>query len=135
MYVNYGDKNFFEHGRIVDAEHEEDVIHILCCEPYPDEADRFQFGECAVDVMDSWIDQKAVMRFIGMNEETYDPVRFALGCVDYYSWDNFGAMDYGCSYNWQDVDRENILKELRHYLIASDGLDTPGFMQDPAPVG
>jgi len=134
MYVNHGNKDFFEHGRLVDAEHEENVIHILCCEPYQDEEDKFQFGECTVDVTDSWINRKSVMRFIGMSEEAYDPVEFALGCVDYYSWDNFGAMDYGCSYNWQDVDRETIIKELKRYMIACDGLDTPGFIQDSALV-
>ena len=37
MYVNYGDKDFFEHGRLVDAEHEDNIYDILCCNPYPDE--------------------------------------------------------------------------------------------------
>ena len=31
MYVNYGDKDFFEHGRLVDAEHEDNIYDILCC--------------------------------------------------------------------------------------------------------
>lgn len=70
MYVNYGDKDFFEHGRLIDAEHEDNVYDILCCNPYTDEPDLFQFGHCRVDVTDAWIDRKAVMAFIGMPEET-----------------------------------------------------------------
>lgn len=135
MYINYGDKDFFEHGRLVDVEHEENVLRILCCEPYPDDPGRFQFGECEVDVTDSWIKKEKVMAFIGMTEKTYDPLWFALGCLDYYSWDNFGAADYGWSYNWMDVDRETICDILKNRMIAYDGLDTPGVAQDPALVG
>ena len=123
MYINYGDKDFFEYGRLVDAEHEEDICDILCCNPYLDEPDKFQFGHCRVDVTDTWIDRKAVMAFIGMSEETYDPIQFALGCVDYYSWDNFGVADYGCSYDWRNMDRASIRNILKGYLIAYDNLE------------
>ncbi len=134
MYVNYGDKNFFERGRLVDAEHEEHVFHILCCDPYPDEPDQFRFGECEIDITDSWINREGVMSFISMTEETYDPVRFALGCLDYYSWENFGVADYCCGYgyNWLNVDRETILKVLSRYLIACDGMGPPELMRDTA---
>ena len=54
MYVNYGDKDFFEHGRLVDAEHEDNIYDILCCNPYPDEPGLFQFGHCKVDITDTW---------------------------------------------------------------------------------
>lgn len=54
MYINYGDKVFFEYGCLVDAEHEEGVYHILCCNPYPDEPDQFQFGECEVGSRDGF---------------------------------------------------------------------------------
>lgn len=90
MYINYGDKNFFEYGRLVDTEHEENICDLLCCNPYTDEPDLFQFGYCRVDATDTWIDRKAVMDFIGMAEEDYDLTQFAFGCVDYYLWDNFG---------------------------------------------
>lgn len=123
MYVNYGDKDFFEYGRLVDAEHEENVYDILCCNPYPDEPGQFQFGHCRVDVTEPWIDQETVMGFIGMAREAYDPARFALGCVDYYSWDNFGAADYGCSYDWRNIDRDSICDILKGYLIACDNLE------------
>lgn len=63
------------------------------------------------------------MAFIGMSEETYDPALFALGCVDYYSWDNFGAADYGCSYDWWRMERDAICDILKGYLIAYDNLE------------
>lgn len=123
MYINYGDKNFFEYGRLVDTEHEENICDLLCCNPYTDEPDLFQFGHCRVDATDTWIDRKAVMDFIGMTEEDYDLAQFALGCVDYYSWDNFGAADYGGSYDWQHMDRASICDILKGYLIAYDNLE------------
>lgn len=123
MYKNYGDKNFFELGILVDAEHSDTEFPMLLCRPYGDEEDLFQFARVAVDIEDEWIDRKAVMEYCGMTEETFDPIQFAIACTDMYSWDNFGALDYGVSYNWQRVDKETIRKELRSYLIVCDDLD------------
>lgn len=125
MYVNYGDKDFFEHGRLVDAEHEDNVYDILCCNPYPNEPDQFQFGHCRVDITESWIDREAVMGYIGMTQKDYDPVWLALGCVGYYSWDNFGAADYGCGYDWRQMDRDSICEILKGCLIAYDNFEVP----------
>lgn len=123
MYKNYGDRNFFEYGCLVDSEHSDTVFDMLLCRPYCDEEDMYQFAHVQVDTEDSWIDRKGVMSFIGMSEEAYDPIRFAIGCTDYYSWDNFGANGYGISYDWRQVDKKTIQKELRNHLIASDNLD------------
>lgn len=123
MYVNYGDKDFFEHGVLVDSEHSDTVFDILRCEPYSDEEDKYCFAHLCVDIEDSWLDRKAVMDFTGMTEEDFNPILYAIACTDYYSWDNFGASDYGVSYNWQDCDRDTICEELKGYLIASDNLD------------
>ena len=121
MYLSYGDRDFFEHGLLIDAEHSDTEIMAICCEPYPDKEDLFQFGVCTVDITDSWIDRESVMRFIGMSETTFDPVEFAIGCLNYYNWENFGAMNY--AYDWTQMDRESIKEHLKHYLIASDNLD------------
>ena len=122
MYKNYGDVNFLEHGILVDTEHSDTVIDMLLCEPYSDEEDLFQFAHVQVDLEDAWIDRKAVMDFIGMDKEDYDPVQFAIGCTSYYSWDNFGAGDYGVFCDWQRCDEELIRKELKNYLIDWDNL-------------
>lgn len=126
MYKNYGDKNFFEYGVLVDNDHSDTEIDIIRCLPYPepdeDGNDIYQFNEMTVDITDEWIDRKAVMDFIGMTEDTFDPVQFAIGCTDWYSWDNFG-LPY--AYDWQRMDRNSICDILRHRMIASDGLDMP----------
>ncbi|MCD8083426.1 MAG: hypothetical protein LUE86_08000 [Clostridiales bacterium] len=121
MYQNYGDRNFFENGMLVDTEHSDTTFPMLLCTPYPDEEDLFQFGECEVDISDDWIDRKAVMDYIGMAEETFDPVAFAIGCVSWYSWDNFGAINY--AYDWTRMDKKSICDILKYREIASDNLD------------
>lgn len=125
MYRNYGDRDFFEHGVLVDTEHSDTCFPILLCRPYPDAEDLYQFGEVEVDLNDfkddGWGDRKAIMDFLGMTEETYDPVQFAIGCTEYHSWDNFGAISY--AYDWQHMDKKSICEILKCREIASDHLD------------
>lgn len=125
MYRNYGDRDFFENGVLVDTEHSDTVFPMLLCRPYPDEEDLYQFGEVEVDLDDfkesGWGDRKVVMDYLGMTEETYDPVQFAIGCTEYFSWDNFWAASY--AYDWQRIDKRSICEILKHRLIASDNLD------------
>ena len=98
---------------------------MLLCRPYPDAEDLYQFGEVEVDLNDfkddGWGDRKAIMDFLGMTEETYDPVQFAIGCTEYHSWDNFGAISY--AYGWQHMDKKSICEILKCREIASDHLD------------
>ena len=121
MYENFGDRDFFEHGILVDREHSDTVFPMLLCRPYDDAEDLYLFGECEVDITDSWIDRKRVMEFVGMTEETYDPASFAVACTEYYSWENFGAMNY--AYDWMRMDRAAIREILKHRLTALDNLD------------
>lgn len=118
MYVNYGDRNFFEHGILVDTEHSDTVVAIIWCMPYCDEEDAFQFAECEVDVSDSWIKRDEVMGFIGMGKDDFDLARFAIGCVEYYGVENFSS-----PYDGYTHDRAYIEGILKHRLIASDNLD------------
>lgn len=118
MYINYGDVNFFEYGVLVDTEHSDTEIKILYCRPYDDEEDKFLFADCEVNIEDSWIDKKLVMDYIGMTEETFDSIQFAIGCIDYYGVENFSDCYHG--YNFT---RKEIEELLKHYLIASDNLD------------
>ena len=117
MYRNYGDRDFFEHGVLVDTEHSDTCFPMLLCRPYPDaeEVDLNDFKD------DGWGDRKAIMDFLGMTEETYDPVQFAIGCTEYHSWDNFGAISY--AYDWQHMDKKSICEILKCREIASDHLD------------
>lgn len=122
MYINYGDKDFFQYGCLVDAEHSDTEFDMLVCRPYDDEEDKFQFAQITVDITDTWIDKKAVMSYIGMTEKTFDPIQYAIGCADYYGWENFGAGSM-YSIDWTNVSRKEIEDILKHYLIASDNLD------------
>lgn len=113
MYQNYGDKNFFEYGRLVEQIGDKGIeFSIICCNPYGDMEDVYQFGECTVDIGDSWIDHDAVLKLIGMTEDSYDAVLFALGCLDYYGPANFGAQSY--AYDWEHMSRKDIIEILKH---------------------
>lgn len=120
MYTNYGDKDFFENGCLVDTEHSDITFPMLLCRPYPDGEDLYQFAEVEIDITDSWIDKHAVMDYIGMDEDYFDPVKYAIGCTDYYSWDNFGAINY--AYDWQRMSKADICEILKYRLIANDNL-------------
>lgn len=121
MYLNYGDVNFFEHGILVDTEHSDTEFPILYCMPYPDEEDLYQFGDCQVDITDSWIDKQAILNYIGMKETEFDPVLFAIGCIEYYGAVNFGADSY--CYDWLHMQRKDIEEILKYRMIASDNLE------------
>lgn len=121
MYINYGDVDFFEHGVLVDADHLENEFDILRCEPYPDEEDLYVFAHLHVNIDDSWLDRANVMEYAGMKE--FDPVMYSIACTDYYSWENFGASDYGVFYDWRRMTKKDIQKELRKYHISSEGLN------------
>lgn len=111
MYKNYGDKNFFESGRMVEPSDKKDVFSFLYCEPYQGEENVYLFGDGQVDISDDWIDRKAVMGFIGMTEETFTPVAYASGCLDYYGLENFGVEHY--AYDWRRMNRSEILDILQ----------------------
>jgi len=118
MYVNYGDVNFFECGRLVDSEHSDTEFDVLYCQPYDDEEDLYLFADCHVDIEDSWIDRKAVMAYIGMDNDEFDPIQFALGCIDYY-----GVEDFTGGYIEIRMKKAEICEILKHRLIANDNLN------------
>lgn len=107
MYINYGDIDFFESGTLVE-EISPGIYDMICCRPYSDREDLYQFARLTVDINDPWIDKESVMSYIGMGE--WDPVWFAIGCTEYYSWDNFGADDP--TYDWRQMSRREVENEL-----------------------
>lgn len=123
MYVNYGDKNFFEYGRLVDSEYSSTVFDILVCDPYLNEDDDnlYWFAECQVDITDDWIDKKAVMSCIGMTDKSYDPILFAVGCIDYYGTADFGGESYACDNHYMTM--ADIKDILKYRQISLDNLD------------
>lgn len=120
MYANYGDIDFFENGILVNKDRSDTVFDMLCCKPYADEEDLFQFGIIEVDINDSWIDTEAVEGFCGCKKEE-DPVGFAIGCTEYYSWDNFGAVNF--SFDWQRMTKKEIKEYLRKKEVSSINLN------------
>lgn len=118
MYINHGDKNFFEYGVLVDAEHSDTEINILYCRPFDDAEDQYFFADCIVDVTDTWINKKSVMDYIGMTEENYNNIQFAIGCIEYYGAENFSDSSMGYQFT-----RKEIEDQLKYYLIANDNLD------------
>lgn len=118
MYINYGDKDFFEYGVLVDAEHSDTEFEVLYCRPYDDADDLYYFAYCTIGIDDSWIEKESVMEFIGMTEENFDSVQFAIGCVEYYGAENFSS-----PYDGYQFTRKEIENKLKYYMIASDNLD------------
>ena len=118
MYINYGDMDFFEHGLLVDSEHSDTEFMILYCMPFCDEEDKFFFANCTVDITDDWINKESVMAYCGMTEENFDPVQFAIACIEYYGAENFSS-----PYNGYEFTRKEIEEMLKYYLIANDNLN------------
>ena len=118
-FANYGDKDFFQRGVLINTERPGREIEMIYCRPYEDEEDKYMFGELMVDYADPWISRKEVMRFAGMTEETFDPVQFAIACVDYY-----GPLEFGAGgtylYDWRNMTRKKIEKVLRSRSIYLD---------------
>lgn len=128
-YKNYGDVNFLTYGGcLVDSDHSDTEFRIIYLRPYddgdPDHDDLYQCAEITVDITDSWIDKKQVMSFIGMTENEFDPIEFAIGCIDYYGPENFGADgSWGYQKDWRYMTRDDIKEVLRHRVIATDNIN------------
>jgi len=86
-FINYGDVNPLDHGGIWVKEINEAVFEIVKNIP---ETKELYYLE--VDITDTWIEKEGVMSFIGMTEEEFNPVWYAIGCTDYYSPENFGSI-------------------------------------------
>lgn len=119
MYINYGDRNFFESGLLIDTEHSDTVFDMLICEPYSDEEDLFQFAHITVDIEDDWIDWSKVISCTG--HEPVSNVCKAIMAYEYYGPEEFGAYS-NVTYDWTRMNRESIKNELKHYLITWDNL-------------
>ena len=112
MFSNYGDRNFFEYGILVEPVTDTE-FRMLVCEPYSDVDDLYQFACIYVDIADSWIDKKRIADYIG--ESNLDPVHLAIAAYEYYGAQEFGA-DY-MNFDWMHMNKADILKELEAYGV------------------
>ena len=110
MFVNYGDVDFFEYGVLVESDSTDTEVHIIYCVPSSDEENMFFFANCIVDTDDDWIEREDVMKFNGMNSEEFDPIRFAIGCIEYYGAENFSSPYDGYTFNREEI--EEMLENM-----------------------
>ena len=91
MYINRGDVNFFEYGRLVE-DLGDNVFSIISCDPMYDENEgKYLFSICEVDTHDNWIDHQAVRSFAGTDSDS-DAMDYALDILSYYGSQEFGDM-------------------------------------------
>jgi hypothetical protein len=87
IYENFGDVNPLDHGGIWVKQINKTEYEIVKNIPETNE-----IYDLSIDITDSWIEKNDVMSFIGMTNESFDPLWFAIGCTDYYSPENFGSI-------------------------------------------
>lgn len=58
------------------------------------------------------------MDFLGMDSDAFNPIEYAIGCIDYYGMVNFGACNY--MYDYAHMGKEDIKEILKYRLIATD---------------
>ncbi len=119
MYKNYGDRDFFEYGVLIDSNHSDTEFNIIYCRPIDDKENCYIFAECNVNITDEWINKGDVMNFIGMNNENFNPEYFAIGCIEYYGVSLFSRA-YSCSEMYYT--KEEIKDSLKHKIIDYDNL-------------
>lgn len=117
MFKNYGDKDFFDNGILVE-QCSNSVYKILVCYKMCGEDDLYYFAHCHVDINDTRIDREMVMNCIGMTEEDFNPLRFAIACVDNYALEIFAIHHDGFIFT-----RAQIEQKLKHYDISNANLN------------
>lgn len=133
MYQNYGDRNFFEHGRLAEAGQDSGEIRVLYCEPFADEEDLYLFADCTVDLSDDWVDWKRVCEYAGLEKEAEENTEkedgkgngeenkeeyrtlLAIAAIDYYGVENFSS-----PYDGYRFPKEKVKEKLKYYEIESD---------------
>lgn len=115
-YINYGDVNPLEHGGIWVRQTGKNSFDILKNIPETNE-----LYDLLVEIDDSWIEKDAVMSYIGMTKEDFDPLQFAIGCTEYYSPENFGNI-YKCKTQNELIDilfAREITENIEKYFVVS----------------
>jgi len=111
----YGDINPLDHGGIWVQKESESCYRIVKFYPEESEENSSQLMDLYVDITDSWIEKDSVMSYIGMTEEDFDPIQYAIGCTEYYSCANFG-----CYQPETFNTRDEVITELAKYDIVAE---------------
>lgn len=126
MYINKGDVDFFEHGRLVDSEHSDTEFQILYCEPYSDTENLYMFGDVTVDITDMENERYEVQVFADLPKKRIDEmteeerIDYALAMIEYHGLENFSP--YMPYMDYRHATREDICDVLKTRLIACDNL-------------
>lgn len=113
-WENFGDVNPLKHGGIFikrDTEINPETCFYIVKNVYDCDGEKHIIYDLYVDITDSWIEKQDVMEFIGMTENDFDSIQYAIGCTDYYSMENFGGNRIECS------TIEELQEELKKYEI------------------
>lgn len=113
-YINYGDCNPLEHGGIWVLQENTGMgittQYGIVKNIFDADSEKIYLYDLGIDISDEWLDKKAVMLCTGMTEQTFDNVQFAIACIDYYSFENFGTKT--------ELDTiEELTEELKAYGI------------------
>ena len=86
IYMNYGDRNFFEGGLYIMDCGDGDYEFIKCDFANDSDGDTYLFSEGMIDPTDSWIDIDAVSNMAGAGE--LERAELARAIIDYYGPEN-----------------------------------------------
>ncbi len=127
-WINYGDKNFWELGRMVkldELDKNGEIFNILWSQDAPAPAsDEIEtpviVARVYVDITDDWIDKEAVLSYGGMTESELNTIEgrasYACDCISYYGIHEFqpvfpnGVMG-GTVFDWV-VDKKDAIEFL-----------------------
>lgn len=92
MFVNYGDKDFYENGLLVDdAVGLDGEVRVIVCMPCSYLKDRYLFADCYVNTTDSWID-KDVINIDNISGCGSENALKALACIEHYGVHEFAEV-------------------------------------------
>ena len=72
MFKNYGDRDFFEEGILIEQQSPSQFT-LLRCNPIPDQENRYEFARLDVDLDDDWMDKQALRDYAGLEPGVDDP--------------------------------------------------------------
>lgn len=136
-WKNYGDVNYETYGGcLVRRSFQDEILErypslssqydvFYCNTEAGDNGDQIFAALCMVDIKDSWIDKKAVLSYIGLEdmsekpiEEIMEPECFAMEVVNYYGPGNLSGRSYHSEYPGTFEDYLVTPEELHEWLLA-----------------
>lgn len=92
-WVNYGDVNPLEHGGIwVRKDADIEGAYYIVKNVYRPVAELYEVYDLWVETGEEWQEKNLVMDYIGMTEDTFNEIHYAIALTDYYNFLNFGEV-------------------------------------------